>query len=75
MQHTEVTSSNLKSYAYDAAFQVLEIRFKKKDGSPGGLYQYEGFPMEALERFMASPSKGRHFAQFIKGRYPTRKLE
>lgn len=66
MEHTAVKSSNLHSVGYDPDAQSLEVRFKGKDGAPGTLYRYEGVTAKEHAAFMASESKGTHFAQHIK---------
>jgi hypothetical protein len=67
MQRKEVESSNIASIGYDPP--TLEVEFHH-----GGVYTYEGVPQEVYENFMAAPSKGRFFAENIKGKYPHQRV-
>lgn len=69
MQHIRVQSSNLASVAYDPATQILEVAFLN-----GGLYTYQGVSAAVHQGLMTAPSKGTYFANYIRNRYPTRKL-
>ena len=69
MQHTPVSSSNLRSVGYDPASQTLEVAFHG-----GRLYQYAGVPESVYRGLMSAGSHGRFFAAYIKYRYPTRRI-
>jgi len=69
MNRKAVTSSTIHSIGYDEKSQILEVEFKS-----GGIYQYLNVPKSVFDRFMASPSKGKYLAQFIKDRYRTVKI-
>jgi hypothetical protein len=65
MERMAVSSSTIRSVAYDADSGVLEIEF----GS-GAVYQYSGVPQEEFDCFMASDSKGKYLNANIAKRYP-----
>jgi hypothetical protein len=67
MNRTPVASSSIKSIGYES--EVLEVEFQS-----GTLYQYSSVPQGMFERFVAAPSKGRFFDQFIRDKYRTRKI-
>lgn len=74
MTHTPVRSSTLATVGYDAAGQLLEIRFLpgKKDaaaGKPGPLWRYAGVPAETHAALLAAESPGAYFAAEIKGAF------
>lgn len=69
MNHTSVSSSNLRSVGYDANSNTLEIAFHN-----GGTYQYSGVPSHVYQGLMTAGSKGSYFHDHIKDRYPTRKI-
>jgi KTSC domain len=62
-------SSNVGWARWDPATQVLEIDFKRKDGTKQSTYRYENFPCEEWRKFQQSNSKGRHFAYYIRPRF------
>ena len=64
MLHEPVHSSNVRSVGYSPVEHVLELAFHS-----GGLYRYQGVPAHVHADLMASPSKGRFVARFIKGHY------
>ncbi len=67
MEMKKVTSSNIAEYGYDAARQVLCIRFT---GGAGKTYHYTGVPPEVAQEFESAESKGRAFASIIRGQFP-----
>jgi KTSC domain len=75
MQRQQVTSSSIKSIGYDPEKQILEIEFKGKGDTPGGVYQYLNFTPEDFATFRAAKSIGTYFAAFIRGKFETKKLE
>jgi hypothetical protein len=62
-------SSNILREGYDEESQTLQLEF-----SGGGKYRYTLVPKTVYERFLASDSKGREFANSIKGKYPYKKV-
>ena len=69
MLRQPVRSSNLKSVGYDEPQKILEIEFISS-----GIYQYSNVPREMYNNLMNAPSKGKFFAQYIKDRFPTKKV-
>ena len=66
----DVESSNIDAIAYEADKSVLHVRFKS-----GSHYTYTEVGETSFERFKQADSKGRFFAQFIRGFYPYEKVE
>lgn len=64
-----VASSDLKSVGYEATSALLEIEFRS-----GGIYQYDGVPMDIYQGLMTAPSHGSFFHAYIKGRFPYRRI-
>jgi len=64
MEYISVESSNIEKIGYDDQKRQLHILFLKKTH-----YIYYDVPVKTYEEFLASDSKGRFFAQFIKGMY------
>jgi hypothetical protein len=62
-------SKTLHWARYDEATQTLEIDFKNGAGQKQSTYRYDGFAPEAWAQFMASSSRGAHFARHIRPRY------
>jgi hypothetical protein len=69
MEHILVSSSNLRSVAYDEDGETLEIIF-----NDGGTYRYHAVPAYIYQNLMNAPSNGSYFHQHIKDRYHTTKL-
>lgn len=65
-----VNSSNLRSVGYDEEFKILEIEFKQ-----GRIYQYNNVPLTHFMGLMNAASKGRFFAQYIRDRFPTKRVQ
>jgi hypothetical protein len=61
VEHVKVDSSNIESVGYDAATQVLEVRFIN-----GGHYAYHDVPPEVHAEFVAAESIGKHFYRVIR---------
>ena len=61
-----LTSSNLDSFAYDAAMQRLQIRFKS-----GKTYSYANVPPSLVEELASAASPGQFFNSAIKDQFPT----
>lgn len=64
MERLPVQSSNLRSIGYDQGDKILEVEFHG-----GRLYQYFDVPPEIYINLMASPSKGKYHAYFVKNRF------
>jgi hypothetical protein len=64
MQHIPVSSSNLRSVAYDSRSQTLEVAFHS-----GGVYQYYGVPYHIYNGLMTAPSHGKYLWRHIRDRY------
>lgn len=64
MNHTLVSSSNLRSVGYDREAKILEIRFHDS-----GTYVYYDVSEHINVGLMRAGSKGGYFAAFIKDRY------
>ncbi len=64
MDRIPVESSQIRSIGYDPATETLEVEFKGRE-----VWQYYHFPEEMWREFEASPSKGKYFAQYIRGRF------
>jgi len=69
MPRETVDSSSIRSIGYSATEAVLQIEFTKS-----GTYDYLGVPQQAYDALMASASKGQHFNQAIRTRFPYRKV-
>jgi len=65
----DVRSSNITSIAYDSASHVLTVEFHG-----GRLYAYDNVPPTIHQGLMAAASHGRFFHQWIKDRYPARRI-
>jgi len=64
MDYSTVDSSFCDRIGYDRRRRVLEVCMKN-----GSSYFYAEVPPEIVQDFLAAESKGRFFAQRIKGRY------
>ena len=64
-----VKSSNLKAVGYDAAARELHVEFAN-----GGRYVHHDVPADVHAALMAAESKGSHFHQHVRGKFPHRKL-
>lgn len=61
MQMNKVKSSQIEEVGYDAATQMLRVRFKG-----GALYEYEAVPPEVGQPFLSAESLGSHFYKNIR---------
>jgi len=66
MNHTPVSSSNVKSIGYENG--ILEVIFHN-----GLAYRYD-VPESVYREFMSAPSKGRFVSSRLKGRYSERRV-
>jgi len=64
MERRQVDSTNISSIGYDEDLTTLEVEFHN-----GSVYQYLDVPLHVFEGLRDADSKGKHFAQHIKGYY------
>lgn len=57
-----VASTSIAAIGYEAG--CLYIAFRA-----GGVYRYDGVPEAAAQAFERSPSKGRYYQSFVRGRF------
>jgi len=62
----KVSSSFIKTVAYDATTKLLELTFK---GKPVSVVQYEGVSKQKYQALVAADSKGEYFNSKIKGKH------
>jgi lysyl-tRNA synthetase class 2 len=65
MKITAVESSTLATVGYDEGSALLELEFRG-----GAVYRYFAVPSAEHDSLLAAGSKGRHFNERIRGRYP-----
>lgn len=61
---TEVDSSNIEGYAYNATTAVLVVGFKR-----GTFYRYNSVPPEIFQGLEAADSKGGYFSASIRNAF------
>jgi hypothetical protein len=64
-----LSSSNLRAAGYDPASRTLTIEF-----NGGRTYRYANVPIQIYNGLLSAPSHGRYFHQWIRDRYPYRRL-
>jgi hypothetical protein len=64
MERKQVDSSNISSIGYDENSNTLEVEFHS-----GAVYQYFDVPLNVYNGMIEADSKGKYFAQHIKGYY------
>lgn len=64
-----VKSSHVKAVGYDAEREVLAVTFKD-----GHVWHYANITYPFAESFFNSESKGRFYAQQIRGKFPAEKM-
>ena len=69
MKRQAVSSSTIESIGYDSTTAILEIEF-----THGDLYEYFMVPHSTYLGLARASSKGRFFAEFIRGRYQFRRV-
>ena len=72
-----VKSSNVWSYAFqpkDDRTGDMLMQFKAKNGGPGDIYIYYNVPSKLWQKFVAAPSKGHYFWQFVRNVFTYAKL-
>lgn len=65
-----VASSSLVSIGFAREARTLEIEFRS-----GSIYRYIGVPVRVFEELKKAESKGRYFAQSIRGKYEFQRIE
>jgi len=74
MEREAVESSQLASVGYDVEKQILEIEFKGRTDTSGGIYQYFEVPQHVHHDLMHAESIGRYFGQNVRGKFNFDKL-
>jgi KTSC domain len=64
-----IESSSLAALGYDEQRQIVAVKFKS-----GAIFNYGSFPPDQMLAFYAAPSRGKWFAEHIKGKYPGLKM-
>jgi len=64
--HRDVSSSNLRSVAYDEPEEVMEIIFREPSRNHSGVYRYSGVPRRVFDGLISAPSKGQYFWRHIR---------
>lgn len=64
MKSTVVESTTLRTVAYDADRELLQLEFHN-----GATYQYFNVPVAIHEGLLQAPSKGTYFNRFIRQKY------
>lgn len=74
-------SSNVKWARYDPVNELLEVDFKNNDGEYQSTYEYGAreatgrkVTRQDWENFRAAAKPGLHFAEYIRGKFPYRKI-
>lgn len=62
---TPCNSKMLEAYGYEAATQILAVRF-----GPSKIYHYQGVPQDVYDQLRNAESVGITFAKLIRGQYP-----
>jgi len=70
MTRLPLESKMFTSVAYDAAEQILYLRFRKT----GDVYRYFGFPVTEYQVFLDAESRGRFFLANIRDRFPFERM-
>lgn len=70
IERVPVESSSLVSIGFAREAHVLEIEFRS-----GAIYRYRGVPQTVFEALKKAESKGRYFAQSIRGKYEFQHIE
>lgn len=70
MERTPLKSTSLKSAAYDAAKQQLEVEF-----TAGTVYRYRDVPASVYSGLLEAKSPGQFFAASIRGQFRSEKVE
>lgn len=63
-------SSHIEKIQYDNNTQTLTIQF-----SNGSVYQYSAVPQYIGDGLQSAESKGTYLAEYIKGKYPHKRIK
>lgn len=69
MDMQAVSSSNIEAIGYDNNTRVLAVKFKATKTRPSKVHLYHAFTLEGFRNFLNAPSKGKYFAEFVRGKY------
>jgi hypothetical protein len=67
MHVVTVESTTVATVAYDEARDLLQLKF-----CSGAVYEYLGVSAAVYQALLHAPSKGKHFNDCIRGRFPYR---
>jgi len=70
MRRRPVYSSAISSVGYDPESRTLEVEFRS-----GSVYDYFGVTAGLFESFLESASKGKFFAERIRRRFPSERVD
>lgn len=70
IERVAVESSSLVSVGFAKEARILEVEFRS-----GAIYRYFAVPLAIFEEFKRAESKGRYFAQSIRGKYQFQRVE
>lgn len=65
-----IESSMISHVGYDEGEQLLRVKFKRGDAT----YEYSDVTVQAHDALIKAPSIGKHFHQFIRGTFESKKL-
>jgi hypothetical protein len=69
MEHIPVSSSSIRSIAYDTAHQILEVLFCNDTR-----YHHHAVPHKLFQDFLAAPSHGAFYNRQIRGVYASQRV-
>jgi len=69
MRDAAVESTTLLKVSYDDARELLQLEFCSR-----AVYQYFSVPAAVHQALLDASSKGRYFNQFIRNRFPCRRI-
>lgn len=72
MEMQAVSSSNIESIGYDNATRVLAVKFKASKARGSKVHLYSQFTLEMYRNFLDAPSKGKYFAEYVRGKFQSR---
>jgi hypothetical protein len=70
MRRRPVDSSAITSLGYDPESRTLEIEFRS-----GSVYDYFGVTAGLFESFLDAASKGKFYAQRVRNRFPSERVD
>lgn len=76
MERTPVQSQNIASIGYHEPTKILEVEFHpSKSNKVSRVYKHYGIEPQMHADFMAADSKGKFYAENIRGRFEYKRLE